>query len=171
MVEVSAKPTVYLETTIISYLTARPSRDIVRQAHQQVTREWWEKHRPAFDVLASELVATEASAGDASAAEARLRILADVRMLAVTDAATELAEHLIRRGAIPPKAALDALHLGVAAANGLDYLLTWNCRHLANASMRRIIESSCVERGFRPPIICTPDALRGGADDEGRDRG
>src|SRR5688500_8559846 len=129
MAEASTKPTVYLETTIVSYLTAWPSRDIVRQAHQQVTREWWDKYRAAFDVLASELVVREASSGDASAAEERLRVLSDVPMVAISDAATELAEHLVRRGAIPAKAAVDALHLGIAAANGMDYLLTWNCRH------------------------------------------
>src|SRR3954449_4952269 len=110
------KPTVYLETTVISYLAAWPSRDIVRQAHQQITREWWENRRSSFDLLASELVVREASAGDASAAQERLRLLAGVRLLAVTNPAVELAEHIVRRGAIPTNAAVDALHVAVAAA-------------------------------------------------------
>ena len=171
MAESGAKPTVYVETTVVSYLTAWPSRDIVRQAHQQITRDWWDRHRPSFDVLASELVLREASLGDASAAEERVRVLSGVRLLAINEAATELAEHLVRRGAIPPNASVDALHVAIAAVNGVDYVLTWNCRHLANASMRRIIESACVERGFRPPVICTPDSLSGGVDDERPDRG
>jgi hypothetical protein len=167
MAEATAKPTVYVETTIISYLTSWPSRDLVRAAHQQMTREWWDTHRENFDVVASELVVAESAAGDSSAANERLRILSTFRLLRVTTAATELARHLVQRGAIPPKAAADALHVALAAANGIDFVLTWNCRHLANAFMRSTIESACVERGFRPPIICTPEGLSGGVGDEG----
>ena len=140
MVDSPTKPTVYIETTVISYLTGWPSRDIVRAAHHQITREWWDVHRSRFDVVASELV--------------------------VTDSATELAEHLVRRGAVPSKAVADALHVGLAAANGVDFVMTWNCRHLANAFMRSTIEAACVDRGFRPPIICTPESLSGGVDHE-----
>jgi hypothetical protein len=166
MAEATTQPTVYVETTVISYLTGWPSRDLVRAAHQQITREWWDVHRPRFAVVASELVATESAAGDAIAATERLQILSGLRLLRITDAATELAEHLVRRGAIPKKAVADALHVALAAVNGIDFVLTWNCRHLANAFMRSTIEAACIDRGFRPPIICTPDALSGGVGDE-----
>ena len=171
MTESGPRQTVYIETTVIGYLTAWPSRDLVVAAHQQITREWWNNHRSRFELVASELVAQECAAGDTSAAKERLQLLSGIRLLAIADAAGELAVHLVRRGAMPQKAGADALHVAIAAANGIDYLLTWNCRHLANAVMRSTIESACVERGFRAPVICTPEALSGGADDEGRDRG
>lgn len=160
-----SKPTVYIETTIVSYLTAWSSRDLVRAAHQQITREWWREQRLQFDLVASELVMRESSAGDATAAAERLEALKELRLLSISDAATEIAAHLIARGALPAKAAADALHVGLAAANGIEYLLTWNCTHLANATMRHTITSACVDRGFRPPTICTPESLtRGPAD-------
>lgn len=164
--EQQAKPTVYVETTVVSYLTAWPSRDLVRAAHQQITREWWDTQRGLFDLFASELVIRESSAGDSTAAQQRLQALADVPLLAVTDAATELAAHLVQAGALPKKSTADALHVAIAAVNGIDYLLTWNCRHLANAVMRNTIEAACIERGFRPATICTPEALTGGVTDE-----
>lgn len=146
---------VYLETTIVSYLTARPSRDLVRAAHQEITREWWSS-RSTFDLYVSQLVLDEAASGDPGAAARRLEALNDVPLVELTDEASSLARSLVRGAALPTKAAADALHIGIAAAHGMDYLLTWNCTHIANATMRGKIESICRAEGFEPPVICTP---------------
>lgn len=156
-----SKPTVYVETTVVSYLTAWPSREVIRAAHQELTREWWDVQRPHFDLYASELVVRESKAGDIAAAQERLDAIAQIPLLAITEDATLLAEHLVNRGALPRKAAADALHVAIAAVNRMAYLLTWNCRHLANAAMRDIIEQACTERGQRAPKLCTPEELTG----------
>ena len=150
---------VYIETTIISYLTAWPSRDVVMAGHQQVTQEWWETRRANYDLCVSQLVIDEAQAGDAQAAQDRVEVLRAMLVLETTRAALVLAKELLRAGALPAKAADDALHIAVAAVHAVPYLLTWNCRHLANAVMRPVIESVCKTKGFSPPIICTPEEL------------
>jgi hypothetical protein len=150
--------TVYIETTIVSYLTARPSRDPVLAAHQMVTRSWW-RGRSAYELVVSQLVLDEASAGDAVMRARRLRALRGLPVLALTDSATRVAKELVRKGALPEKATVDAFHIGVAAAHQATYLLTWNCKHLANATMRGTIEAVCRSAGLTPPIICTPDEL------------
>lgn len=152
-------PKVYLETSIISYLTARPSRDVVVAGHQQTTRDWWETQGQRFTLVASQLVVQEASAGDVIAAQQRLRVLEFLELLAVSETALALAQVLMERGAVPTKAAADALHIAIAVTNGVEYLLTWNCRHIANASMRSRIERLCQTQGYEPTIICTPDEL------------
>jgi hypothetical protein len=151
--------TVYLETTIPSYLAAKPSRDLITAAHQQLTREWWQTRRTAFQLYVSELVLQEAALGDVDIAQERLRYLVGIPSLAVTDPAQTLATTLLSGHLLPPKAAADALHVGIAAANGVDYLLTWNIRHLANAAMRRRIEEACRAAGFAAPVLCTPEEL------------
>ena len=148
-------PKTYIETSIVSYLTAWPSRDIVRAAHQQVTRDWWATHG-SFDLFTSQFVLDEAAAGDEGAASGRLAALEDAVLLEVTEDAIILAENLVAGGALPPKARVDALHVAMAAVHGMDYLLTWNCKHIANASLRGRIEDLCRAAGFEPPIICTP---------------
>jgi hypothetical protein len=150
---------VYIETTFVSYLTARPSRDVVFAGHQQITREWWDTRRANFELCASQLVVDEAAAGDPQAAQERLEILKDMTLLETTPEALALAKALIRASALPPKAADDALHIAIAATNGVPFLLTWNCRHLANATMRPSIDSVCAAAGLKPPIICTPEEL------------
>lgn len=150
--------TVYVETTIVSYLTARRSRDAVLAAHQTLTREWW-RGRAAYHLRVSQLVMDEAGAGDPLLRARRLRALHGISVLPLTDAATRLAKELVRRGALPQKATVDAFHIGVAAAHGVSYLLTWNCKHLANATMRSTIEAVCRSEGLSPPIICTPEEL------------
>ena len=158
---------VYIETTIPSYLTAWPSRDLIQAAHQQATREWWDR-RVAFDLVASALVIEECGAGDPTAAAARLAVLNGLPLVAVTDAAIELAKGLATDVPLPPRAATDALHVATAAVHGIDFLLTWNCTHLANAVLRCRIEGVCRARGYRPPAICTPDELMPeGTDDAG----
>jgi predicted nucleic acid-binding protein len=152
------KPTVYIETTVISYLTARPSRDLVRAAQQQITREWWDQ-RGRYELFVSELVLAEASVGDATAAADRLGATEGLAVLRISLQADALAEALVSKLAIPPSALRDAVHVAVCAANGLEYLLTWNCRHLANLHQRAKIEQVCREAGFVPPIIGTPNEL------------
>lgn len=152
------KPTVYVETSIVSYLTAFGSRDLVLAAHQELTRDWWES-RNDFGLFASQVVIEEASAGDAGAASRRLEALRGVPLLNVTDDASLLATSLVRDGGLPPKARLDAFHVAIATVHGIDYLLTWNCKHIANAALRGKIENICKAAGYQPPIICTPFEL------------
>src|SRR5262249_33831396 len=151
------KPKVYLETTIPSYLTSRPSRDLVTAAHQQITREWWDTRRHDFDLFVSQMVLDEASAGDPEAATRRLEVLASLPLLAPKTEGTAVARMLSNHLSLPPRAAADALHIAIAVVNGMDYLLTWNCTHIANAVLRGRIEAACRSRGFRVPIICTPE--------------
>jgi predicted nucleic acid-binding protein len=153
------KAKVYIETTVISYLTARPSRDVVIAGHQKITRDWWQTDRDKFDLMASQLVVREASAGDPQAAKERLEKLTTLTLLEVTEEAMTLAQELLTTGAVPEKAAEDALHLAIAVTNGVEYLLTWNCKHLANATMRTKIEDVCRSAGYEPVIICTPEEL------------
>ena len=153
------KPTVYIETTIVSYLTARPSRDIVRLADQTITRDWWDTQRLRFELFASELVVIEASAGDPSAAQDRLAVLRSLKIANSSDDAETLAAALIAAAALPANAVRDALHVAIAATNGLDYLLTWNCAHLANGILQDRIVQTCAIGGFRAPLILTPNQL------------
>jgi hypothetical protein len=157
----SMKPTVYVETTVPSYLTAWPSRDVVRAGEQQVTRDWWAR-RSAYELRVSSLVLLECGAGDAEAAALRLAALDGVPVLAQTPEAVVLAEKLLREVPLPPRAAADALHIAVAAVNGVSFLVTWNCTHIANATTRPRIEELCRQSGYEPPVICTPNELLGG---------
>ncbi len=150
---------VYIETTVVSYLTARPSRDVVIAGHQQVTHEWWGTRRQSYELCVSQLVRKEAGAGDSQAAQERLEVLKTMTFLETSDQALDLAKELLQAGALPAKAADDALHIAIAAMNGIPYLLTWNCRHLANAIMRPLIENVCAGKGLKAPIICTPEEL------------
>src|SRR4051794_35622462 len=152
------RPRVYLETTIPSYLTAWPSRDLVRAAHQQITREWWSK-RDEFELYSSRLVIQECQAGDPQAAADRLAALAGVPLLEPTAEAADLAEALAEGVPLPERAAADALHIAIATVHGMNYLLTWNCTHIANVTLRPRIESVCRAAGFEPPLICTPEEL------------
>ena len=149
------KQKAYVETTMVSYLTAHPSEDLVRAAHQQVTREWW-AGRQAFDIYVSQFVLDEASKGDPEAAALRLATLEQIAVLDVTDDATVLAEELIAGGGLPQQARVDAFHVAVATVHGMDYLLSWNCKHIANATLRSRIEAICRTAGYEPPVICMP---------------
>jgi len=153
------KPTVYLETTIIGYLTSRPSRDLVTAANQQITHEWWDEHRESFHVFVSQFVIDECGGGDAEAAQERLEVLAGIGELDATEDVEGLANALMERVPLPEKAEVDALHIAVATVHGVEYLLTWNCTHIANAVMRPRIEAICRSLGYEPPTICTPQEL------------
>lgn len=148
--------TCYLETTIISYLAARPSRDLLTASHQALTHRWWRSQRDRSALSISQAVIEEASIGDPAAVLRRLKLVDGIRVLAVTLPAVELAERLVREVKLPQRAAVDALHVAVAAINRVDVLLTWNCRHLAGASFRPRLESVCRDAGYETPAICTP---------------
>jgi hypothetical protein len=150
---------VYIETTFVSYLTGHPSRDLIVAGHQQITHDWWDTCRGNYELCVSQLVLQEAGDGDPQAAQERLDILATMTMLEIKEEAVELAEGLVQAGALPAKAGNDALHIAIVAIHRVPYLLTWNCRHMANATMRAQIESVCASKGFRAPIICTPEEL------------
>lgn len=149
----------YVETSVISYLTARPSRDVIALGHQQLTREWWERASIEFDLYASRLVVAEAQLGDPAAADARLAVLEPITLLTETSESRALAKKLLAAGGLPNKAASDALHIAIAAVNGMDYLVTWNCKHIANARMLRFITDVCRAAGLETPVICTPEEL------------
>ena len=154
-------PKVYIETTIVSYLTGRPSREVVALAHQQVTRDWWEKDRGDFELYTSEVVIAEAERGDVDASRARLAVLATLRSLSATAESEAMVPILLRETRLPPEALLDMSHVSIATVHGMQYLLTWNCRHIANARIVRIVERICRNLGYEPPVLCTPDELMG----------
>ena len=152
-------PSVYIETSIVSYLVARPSRDALMAERQHHTREWWEKHRGDYRLFTSELVLREVLRGESAMARQRAASLAAVALLHARPDAELLARALVTSGPLPAKARSDAAHIATAAVNGLDYLLTWNCKHIANPRMHPKIARLCHDRGFTPPILCTPAAL------------
>ena len=153
------KPRVYIETSVISYLTARPSNDFRAMSNQNVTLEWWELERPKFELVISEFVIAEASLGHPEAAQRRLAALAGLVELQATQAVKALGRELVTRNALPAVVEIDVLHVAIAAVNGIEYLLTWNCTHIANAHTRPKIEATCRALGYEPPIICTPKEL------------
>lgn len=158
------RQTVYIETSIISYLAAHPSRDLITSAHQQTTHSWWQEHRPEFLIFASQVVLDESTAGDPQIASKRMEILKNVPLLEITPEVAELAAALITRLPLPPRAGADAAHIAVAAYHGMNFLLTWNCSHIANAVLRPRIERICREQGYSAPVMCTPEELLGGAE-------
>lgn len=159
------KKSVYVETSVVSYLTAWPTGDLLAAAWQKATRDWWETRRRRFDLYTSDLVLEEAGRGDATAAARRLEALAGLPVLALTEDVRVLARALLREGALPAGAPGDALHIALAAAHGVDYLLTWNFRHIDNAETKPLIRGVCVVNGHGCPEICTPQELMGGAED------
>ena len=152
---------VYLETSFISYLVARPSRDLLVAAHQQVTQDWWANRRSEFECSVSQVVIDEASAGDPAEVQKRLAIIGGLPALEITEAAESLTEAIMAAGMLPPHAVRDAGHVAVAAIHAIDYLLTWNCKHLANAQIARRMALVCEKPRHRMPIICTPEELMG----------
>lgn len=155
------KPSVYLETSIVSYLAAWPSRDLIVAANQQITHSWWRSRRRAFDVLTSQWVLDEAARGDRDAARRRLALLQDMPLVEVTAEAHKLAAALMTQAGLAPRAEADALHIALAAVHGVEYLLTWNCTDIANAELRPRVEQACRFLGYRPPVLCTPAELMG----------
>ena len=158
------KRKVYVETSVVSYLTARPSRNVIEAGHQQSTYLFWDR-RDEFDLAVSELVLTECAAGDPGAADKRLAALQGIKLLEITAESMELAKGLVEAGIVPLKAGEDALHIAIATAHFADYLLTWNCRHIANPEMQARIAEEFRRKGLFLPFICTPEELLGGEDE------
>ncbi len=152
---------VYLETSVVSYLTSRPARDVVVLAHQQLTREWCDVRRNLYELFSSEIVLAEAERGDPEAALARREILRQTKQLSANAAAEQLVPALLAATGLPAKALADMAHIAVATVHGMQYLLTWNCKHIANATVQRSVIKACRERGYEPPVICTPEELMG----------
>lgn len=153
--------TIYLETSIIGYAATRSVADPLINGRLELTRQWLGRARssPAWKLLISDLVIREISAGDPTAAAERLREVETIELLEITDAVGSLSEQLLLRNAVPRKAGEDALHIALTAVHGVEFLVTWNCTHIANAAMRRAIEQVCRISGYEAPIICTPEEL------------
>ena len=150
------KRSVYLETTVIGYMAMRDSRDLRVAANQLSTREWWDVHRPNFDVFVSQFVIDECCQGDPEAAEERRFYLENIPVLDANSEVEKLAEVISDVLQIPAKARIDAFHIAMASVHGIQFLLTWNCKHIANPEHRPKIERACRDRGMEPPLICTP---------------
>ena len=153
------KPPLYVETSVVSYLTARPSRDLITAARQQLTASWWATRRLEYDLFISPLVIEEAELGDGTAAAARLVVLRDLALVVPSTEADDLAEALMQETPFPAKAAADAVHIAAAATAGAEYLLTWNFKHIANPVLREHIAGVCRRNGYEPPTLCTPEDL------------
>lgn len=155
------KPKLYMETTIPSYLTSRPSRDLIIAGHQQITKEWWDKRRSAFNIYISQFVVDEAKAGDPAAARERMKPIEDLPLLDITAGVGDLAASLLTSGVIPQRAATDAAHIAIATVHGMDFLMTWNCVHIANAIIAKAVARVCRQHALECPVICTPEELLG----------
>lgn len=153
--------TVYIETSILGYLTARPSRDIVVAANIEITREWWDKRRSYFQLYSSQAVVKETSQGDTEIASQRLKIIRNLALLDLNPSVLDLAEQFLERSSLPAKADVDAIHIAIATVHGMDYLLTWNCKHIANAQIQRKLADICFDLGYELPVLCTPYELLG----------
>jgi len=152
---------VYVETSVISYPRARQSRDLVQAARQEMTLEWWQRRSRSFELFISALVLQEAGQGDRRAAQDRLEAMEGLPLLDLTDEAVDLAEALLNEGPLPGKAVDDAVHLALATVHEMDFLLTWNCRHLANAELVGPAARLLRAKGYEPPVVCTPEELMG----------
>ena len=150
------KPRLYIETTIPSYLVARPSKDDILRGQQAATREWWEHGRDGCELYVSLFVDIEAERGDAEMARARIAALDGLPRLPVTESVRALASEILAAGLIPAKAEVGASHIAVAAVHRMDMLVTWNCAHIHNIAISRQIERICARSGWQCPAICTP---------------
>lgn len=153
------KPSVYLETTVVSYFVSRPSRDLIVAAHQQITNEWWENVLPYLDVFISAIVIDEITRGDNDLAKRRMEIVSSFNLVDMTDGVRHLAELYYDALNIPEKARADSFHLALASWHELDFLVSWKCTHIASARVRKIIETSNDDQKLRTPLICTPEEL------------
>src|SRR5258708_7887724 len=155
------KPLLYLETTIPSCLTSRRGRVLIVASDRQMTRDWWETRKGGFQLFISQLVVDEAGGGDPAAARERLKAIQHLPLLDITPEVAELAAAILDSGKIPRKAATDAAHIAIAAVHGMDFLVTWNCVHIANAAIAKALAAICREHGWECPVICTPEELLG----------
>ena len=152
---------IYMETTIPSYLAAWPSRDLIQAARQQITHDWWTNRRQGYEICISEVVVDEVAAGDADAAGRRLLFLQDLPLLDLTADVSSVARAIMGSGLLPQRATRDAVHIAVSSVHGIDILLTWNCRHIANATIMKDLREIVAGCDYEIPIICTPEELIG----------
>jgi hypothetical protein len=153
------KPSVYIETSIVSYLVSRPSKDVLVEANQILTRDWWDNRRDDFDAFISQLVLDEISVGEPTLAELRQVAVDGIRLVGVTQEVDVLADAILKKGILSAKAAIDVFHIAVSAIHKIDFLLTLNCKHIANPFIERRISRICEEYGYELPVICTPQEL------------
>lgn len=153
--------TVYIETTILGYLTARSTKNLILAANMEITRDWWETCRGDFILYVSQAVLNEVAQGDILIAAQRLEIIQDFPLLELNQDVRDLAAQFLTRSNLPPRANVDAIHIAAATVHGLDYLLTWNCKHIANAQIQRKLANVSLDCGYQLPIICTPYELLG----------
>jgi predicted nucleic acid-binding protein len=152
---------VYIETSILGYLSARPTDNLILAANMKITQDWWNIRRDSFVLYASEVVENEAARGDTAIAAQRLSLLQSFTFLDITEEAIEVAQEFLKQSNLPPKAFNDALHMALATVYGLDYLLTWNCKHMANAQIQKKLSQISLDLGYKLPFICTPLELIG----------
>jgi predicted nucleic acid-binding protein len=155
------KPSVYIETTIPSYLTAWPSRDIIRAGQQQITRDWWQKRKGHFTLFISVLVLKEVQAGDPVASQDRWDAIRDIQILEVTEEVDRVAKEILNKKIVPMTEEADAYHIATAAVHKMKYLMTWNCRHIANAEIFGKLQKYFLTNKLDCPVICTPSELMG----------
>ena len=160
------KPSLYIETTIPSFLTGKRSINLILAGKQEVTHQWWQERKHHYDLHISQFVLDEASQGDPEAAQKRLQVLADIKMLEVDDASLKLTKRILDSRVIPTKSATDAAHIAIASRYGIEFLMTWNCTHIANAEILSRINYIVSEAGYFLPTICTPDELFGGHEND-----
>jgi predicted nucleic acid-binding protein len=153
--------TVYIETSILGYLTARSTKNLILAANMEVTRDWWESRRNAFTLYISQAVINEIAQGDREIASQRLEIVRNFPLLELNQSVKDLAKQFLTRSNLPPKADVDAIHIAAATVHGLNYLLTWNCKHIANAQIQGKLAEISFDFGYELPILCTPYELLG----------
>jgi len=158
------KKSVYVESSVISYLTSRPSNDLIKSARQAITDNWWQNQKDKFEVYVSELVELEISKGNPEAANLRLKVTEDIPNLDISSQAKEIAKELIKTKAVPENSTEDALHIAIATVHGVQFLLTWNFKHINNAEKKSKINHVLQELGYVPPILCSPEELGGSHD-------
>ena len=155
----TGKPKVYIETTVVSYLVARPSNDVTVSDRQRLTRQLWEEYSDAFEFVTSDIVLGEAERGDPREAERRITLLDDLRTLPLSPEAADLAHKLIDEGTVLPQFLPDAQHIAIAVVHSIEYLVSWNYKHIVNETKRQHIKDVCLAAGYQPTTLCTPEAL------------
>lgn len=151
----------YLDTSIIGYLTIRPSTNLITASNSVITQNWWDTRRENFTLYISEVVLEELARGDQEIAIKRLDLISELPLLALNEAVEELAQQFLTKSNLPPKASDDALHIALATVYKVDYLLTWNCKHIANAQIQKKLSQISIQSGYELPTICTPYELMG----------
>ncbi|QJB44058.1 type II toxin-antitoxin system VapC family toxin [Dolichospermum flos-aquae] len=151
----------YLDTSIIGYLTIRPSTNLITASNSVITQNWWDTRRENFTLYISEVVLEELARGDQEIVTKRLDLISELPLLALNEAVEELAQQFLTKSNLPPKASDDALHIALATVYKVDYLLTWNCKHIANAQIQKKLSQVSIQSGYELPTICTPYELMG----------